>query len=36
MKIISGVTYRNYKDLEKIAVNIDKLFNFNFFKSLEA
>ena len=35
-KIISGVTYRNYKDLEKIAVNIDKLFNFNFFKSLEA
>ena len=35
-KIISGVTFTNYKDVEKIAVNIDKLFNFNFFKNLEA
>ena len=34
-KIISSVSFRKYKDLDKVAVNIDTLFNFNFFANLE-
>ena len=34
-KIISSVSFRKYKDLDKVAVNIDKLFNFNFFLNSE-
>ena len=33
-KIISSVSFRKYKDLDKVAVNIDTLFNFNFFANL--
>ena len=34
-KIISSVSFRKYKDLDKVAVNIDRLFNFNFFANSE-